>query len=89
MRNMKPHRKIFRLAPDQGGGAADRNPLVGDRMDNYVKGRSRVGMKTDLVSRNGQRPRGRYQPDHTIRNHMEITGILGALPPYDASGPCC
>ncbi len=86
---MKPHRKIFRLAPDQGGVAADRNPFVGDRVDNYVKGRSRVDMKTVLLSLNGQRPRGRYRPDHTIRNQTETTGILEALPPHDASGPCC
>ncbi len=89
MQNMKPHRKISRLAPDQGGVAADRNPFVGDRVDNYVKGRSRLGMKTVLLSRNGQRPRGWYGPDHTISNQAEITGILGALPPHDASGTCC
>ncbi len=89
MRNMKPHRKLFRLAPYQGGVAADRNPFVGDRVDNFVEGSSCAGMKPVLVSRNGQRPRGRYQPDQTIRNQTEITGIRKALPPHDASGPCC
>ncbi len=76
VRYMKPHRKIFRLALDQLGVPASQTLFVGDRMDNDVKGPSRVGMKTALFVRNGSVPRSRYGPDHIIRRLSEIPAIL-------------
>jgi FMN phosphatase YigB (HAD superfamily) len=76
VRYMKPHRKIFRLALDQLGVPAGETLFVGDRMDNDVKGPSRVGMKTALFVRNGSVPRSRYGPDHIIRRLSEVPVIL-------------
>ncbi len=78
VRYMKPHRKIFRLALDRLGVAADRTLFVGDRVDKDVKGPSRMGMKTALLARNGRIPHGRVRPDHVIRRLTEIPAILQA-----------
>ncbi|MGB2987340.1 MAG: HAD family hydrolase [Phycisphaerae bacterium] len=78
VRYMKPHRKIFHLALDQLGVAPARTLFIGDRVDKDVKGPARVGMKTALLTRNGQIPRGRVRPDHIIHRLAEIPAILQA-----------
>jgi FMN phosphatase YigB (HAD superfamily) len=76
VRYMKPHRWIFERALDELGVAGHEAIFVGDRMDNDVKGASRVGMKTVLVAKNGLVPRGSVRPDHIIRRLSEVPQIL-------------
>jgi len=73
---MKPHRRIFEAALDQLGVAADRTVFVGDRIDKDVQGAARLGMKTILLKRDGQTPRGRACPDHVVRALSEVPTIL-------------
>ena len=77
---MKPHRRIFEAALDRLGVAAARTVFVGDRVGNDIRGASRVGMKTILLVRNGQVPRGRVRPDHTVRDLSEVPTVLQACP---------
>ena len=73
---MKPHRRIFEMALDQLGVAAERTVFVGDRVDNDVRGAARLGMKTILLVRNGRTPRGRACPDHIVRALSEVPAVL-------------
>ena len=73
---MKPHRRIFETALDQLGVAAERTVFVGDHVDNDVRGAARLGMKTILLVRNGQTPRGRACPDHVVRTLSEVPAAV-------------
>jgi HAD superfamily hydrolase (TIGR01662 family) len=73
---MKPHPKIFEMALDQLGVRADRTIFIGDRMDNDVRGASRLGMTTVLITRNGKTPRGRPRPDHAITRLSQLLPLV-------------
>lgn len=73
---MKPHRRIFEMALDQLGVAAERTVFVGDRIDKDVRGAARLGMKTILLARNDRPPRGRACPDHVVRALSEVPAVL-------------
>ena len=76
VRYMKPHRRIFEKALEGLGVAGHEAVFVGDRLDNDVKGASRVGMKTVLFARNGRVPRGFVRPDHIVRRLSEVPRLL-------------
>ena len=76
VRYMKPHRRIFEKALKGLGVAGNEAIFVGDRLDNDVKGASRVGMKTVLFARNGRVPRGSTRPDHIVRRLSEVPRLL-------------
>lgn len=78
VRYMKPHREIFRMALQRLGVLPERTLFVGDRIDKDVKGSSRVGMRTVLLTRNGRIPHGRVRPDHIVRRLSEVPVILQA-----------
>ncbi len=73
---MKPHPKIFEAALDQLGVRADRTVFVGDRIDKDVKGASRLGMTTVLITRNGATPGGKPRPDHAINRLSELLSLV-------------
>lgn len=78
VRFMKPHRQIFQTALDRIGVRPERALYVGDRMDKDVMGSARVGMRTALINRSGNRRRGRCRPDHVIRTLSEVPQLLKA-----------
>ena len=78
VRYRKPDPRIFTLAIQQIGVAAERTLFVGDRMDNDVWGPARVGMKTALFLQNGDVQRGRRQPDYILRELTDLAEIVQA-----------
>lgn len=73
---MKPHPKIFQAALDQLGVRADRTIFVGDRIGKDVKGASRLGMTTVLITHNGKTPGGKPRPDHTINRLSQLLPLV-------------
>ncbi|MCK4658485.1 MAG: HAD family hydrolase [Phycisphaerae bacterium] len=73
---MKPHRRIFEIALSRMGSVAAGTMYVGDKVEIDVKGAGRLGMATVLKSPNGTGPRGRRQPDHTVRSLAQLPQVL-------------
>ncbi len=59
---MKPNRRIFQLAVDRLEIAPENMFFVGDRLDNDVRGPSRLGMKTILIQHGPAKRRGWVRP---------------------------
>lgn len=78
VRYRKPHPKIFKLALEQIGTAAERTLFVGDRMDKDVVGAARVGMRTALFVRNGSARTGRGRPDHVLHQLTDLSALFEA-----------
>jgi len=76
VRYMKPHPRIFQIALDQINVPAERTVFVGDRLDNDVKGASRLGMKTIMVIPPDPVRRSPAGPDHVVRRLADIPPIL-------------
>ncbi len=76
VRYMKPVRKIFQLAVDGLAVPVQRTVFVGDRVDNDVRGPSRMGMKTILVVQGETVRRARVRPDWTVRRLSEVPAVL-------------
>jgi len=74
----KPHPRIFETALERLGVSAERSVYVGDRIDKDVRGASRVGMKTVLMTRHGDPPSGKPRPDYSIRRLSELLPLVGA-----------
>jgi HAD superfamily hydrolase (TIGR01549 family) len=73
---MKPDPRIFRIALKRVGVTPHRAMFVGDRLDKDVRGAGRLGMRTVLIVREGNKPRGRGRPDHVVRSLAEVPDIL-------------
>lgn len=79
VRYMKPHREIFRRALHQLGASADKTVFVGDRLRNDVRGASRLGMTTILVSPGGRVRHTRVTPDFVVRQLCEIPDVIASI----------
>lgn len=80
---MKPHREIFRAALTALGTDAAHCVFVGDKMRTDIKGATRMGMTTILLSPHGKQPHGRVQPMYVVQRLSEIPELLakrGRLP---------
>ncbi len=76
---MKPNRRIFQVAIDQLQVDPARTVFIGDRLDNDVRGASRLGMKTIHVVHGEPKRRGWTRPDHVVRALPEIPEIIRNL----------
>ena len=76
----KPDSRIFQLALNRSGCIPQKAVMIGDRIDNDIIPAKRLGMKTVWIKQGF----GRYwqlqhefeQPDTSVENLMELTGIL-------------
>lgn len=73
---MKPNRRIFQLALDRLDIAPENTFFVGDRLDNDVRGASRLGMKTILIRHRPGKRRGWVRPDYVVHSLPEIPIIV-------------
>ena len=77
----KPDPRLFQLAIDGMGVAAEHTLYVGNDMYRDVHGARMAGMPTVLFdSDQGAKVHRDTVPDHTITDHRELLGLLG-LPP--------
>jgi HAD superfamily hydrolase (TIGR01549 family) len=74
----KPDRRIFQLALDNLGLAAEESLYIGDSVRNDIFGANRMGMVSVLKDISGKkRPWLRKnRPDHTVRSITELPGVI-------------
>ncbi len=74
----KPHPRIFGIALERLGIAAEEAVFVGDSPLADVAGAARVGMVSVLKDPTGRSRIGRIRPTHRIRSLRELPGIVRA-----------
>jgi putative hydrolase of the HAD superfamily len=77
----KPDRRLFQLALDGLGTAAEHTLFVGNDMHRDIYGATEAGMPTVMFdSAQGTKEHLDCVPDHTITDYRDLLGVLG-LPP--------
>jgi len=80
-RSCKPDRRFFEVALEKSSLAAEHILFVGDSPEHDIVGANALGMRTVLIVEEGIEPpmqtgREAIDPDHTIRELAELTGIV-------------
>ena len=77
---VKPDVRLFRLAAERLGVAAERCAMVGDRYDRDVAGAHEAGMLTVWMNVRDERvPAGRPEPDVTVTSIEQVDAALRSL----------
>jgi len=72
---LKPEKRIFEIALEELGCSANEAVMVGDSLEEDIRGAESVGMKAILIDRENKRP----DVKNRVQSITELTGIIANL----------